>query len=130
MAYQIDDRCVGCGMCPKICPTAAIAGQPRKRHRVSAAACVDCGACGRICPHGAVQDETGRRCRRIRRRTTNWALPLIDNARCVYCRACIDACPTIAITSIGDKVSVDPYLCQGAGSCVAACPSGIGMMVE
>ncbi|NGP54021.1 4Fe-4S binding protein [Thioalkalivibrio sp. XN8] len=40
------------------------------------------------------------------------------------CTRCIDACPTIAITSIGEKVSVDPYLCQGAGSCVAACPSG------
>lgn len=40
------------------------------------------------------------------------------------CTRCIDACPTVAITSIGDKVSVDPYLCQGAGSCVAACPSG------
>jgi ferredoxin len=40
------------------------------------------------------------------------------------CTRCIDACPTLAITSIGEKVSVDPYLCQGAGSCVAACPSG------
>ena len=40
------------------------------------------------------------------------------------CTRCIDACPTLAISSIGDKVSVDPYLCQGAGSCVAACPSG------
>lgn len=40
------------------------------------------------------------------------------------CTRCIDACPTLAITSIGDKVNVDPYLCQGAGSCVAACPSG------
>jgi len=40
------------------------------------------------------------------------------------CTRCIDACPTIAIVSIGDKVQVDPYLCQGAGSCVAACPSG------
>nr|WP_240901867.1 4Fe-4S binding protein [Wenzhouxiangella sp. XN24] len=42
----------------------------------------------------------------------------------VGCTRCIDACPTLAITSIGEKVSVDPYLCQGAGSCVAACPSG------
>ena len=40
------------------------------------------------------------------------------------CTRCIDACPTLAITSIGEKVEVDPYLCQGAGSCVAACPSG------
>lgn len=40
------------------------------------------------------------------------------------CTRCIDACPTVAIASAGEVVSVDPYLCQGAGSCVAACPSG------
>jgi ferredoxin len=40
------------------------------------------------------------------------------------CTRCLDACPTRAITSAGDVVAVDPYLCQGAGSCVAACPSG------
>lgn len=40
------------------------------------------------------------------------------------CNRCIDACPTVAIIPAGDVVSVDPYLCQGAGSCVAACPSG------
>jgi ferredoxin len=40
------------------------------------------------------------------------------------CRRCIDACPTVAIVSVGDKVEVNPYLCQGGGSCVVACPSG------
>lgn len=40
------------------------------------------------------------------------------------CTRCIEACPTQAIVSIGDKVEVNPYLCQGGGSCVAACPSG------
>jgi len=40
------------------------------------------------------------------------------------CRRCIDACPTVAIVSMGDKVEVNPYLCQGGGSCVVACPSG------
>jgi ferredoxin len=40
------------------------------------------------------------------------------------CTRCLDACPTEAIISIGDQVEVNPYLCQGAGACVAACPSG------
>ena len=40
------------------------------------------------------------------------------------CTRCLDACPALAITSMGDTVSVDPYLCQGGGSCVAACPTG------
>jgi len=40
------------------------------------------------------------------------------------CTRCIDACPTVAIRSRGDTVEVDPYLCQGGGSCVSACPTG------
>lgn len=40
------------------------------------------------------------------------------------CTRCIDACPTLAITSLGESVTVDPYLCQGGGSCAATCPSG------
>jgi len=40
------------------------------------------------------------------------------------CRRCIDACPTEAIISIGEQIEVNPYLCQGGGSCTASCPSG------
>ncbi len=40
------------------------------------------------------------------------------------CTRCLDACPTLAITTLGDGVAVDPYLCQGAGACSAVCPSG------
>ncbi len=40
------------------------------------------------------------------------------------CTRCLDTCPTGAITSLGDLVGIDPYLCQGGGSCATACPSG------
>lgn len=40
------------------------------------------------------------------------------------CTRCLDVCPTGAIASIGERIEVDPYLCQGAGSCATACPSG------
>ncbi len=40
------------------------------------------------------------------------------------CTRCLDACPTDAITSLGDSIEVNPGLCQGAGSCATACPSG------
>jgi len=40
------------------------------------------------------------------------------------CTACIDVCATGAIISKGEGVSVDPFLCQGCGSCATLCPSG------
>jgi len=40
------------------------------------------------------------------------------------CTRCLDACPASAIISMGDEIAVDPYLCQGAGVCASACPTG------
>lgn len=40
------------------------------------------------------------------------------------CSNCIEVCSTRAITSAGDTVAVDPYLCQGCGACGSVCPSG------
>ena len=40
------------------------------------------------------------------------------------CTRCLDACPTDAIRSVGERVEVDPYLCQGGGVCASVCPSG------
>lgn len=40
------------------------------------------------------------------------------------CTACIDVCATNAIVSAGEGVQVDPFLCQGCGSCATTCPTG------
>lgn len=40
------------------------------------------------------------------------------------CMNCIEACPAGAIQSLVDRIEVDPYLCQGGGTCATVCPSG------
>jgi len=40
------------------------------------------------------------------------------------CTRCIDACPAEAIVSRGERVEVNPYLCQGGGACATVCPTG------
>lgn len=40
------------------------------------------------------------------------------------CSNCIEVCATEAIVSAGDSIKLDPYLCQGCGTCTTVCPSG------
>jgi electron transport complex protein RnfB len=131
MTYRITDKCVGCGMCRKICPLDCIAGEPRKRHKVASDRCIDCGACGRICPHDAVLDQLGRRCERIRRRSLYWEKPLFDYSLCMSCRACIDACPAACLDVTYTEDTQDrkayPYLsnpsdCVACRFCMVECP--------
>ena len=46
----------------------------------------------------------------------------------IGCTRCLDVCPADAIFSIKGRIEshieVDPYLCQGVGSCTSACPTG------
>lgn len=47
-----------------------------------------------------------------------------SRAKQAGCSNCLDVCATAAIVSAGDTIKVDPYLCQGCGSCTTVCPSG------
>ncbi|MGI2171932.1 4Fe-4S binding protein [Shewanella sp. MF05960] len=40
------------------------------------------------------------------------------------CNRCLNFCPADAISSVAQKIEIDPYLCHGAGSCTNACPTG------
>lgn len=40
------------------------------------------------------------------------------------CTRCLDQCATEAIRSLGELIEVDPFLCQGCGSCATVCPTG------
>jgi len=40
------------------------------------------------------------------------------------CQKCLEGCPAEAISSKGDSIEVDPYLCQGCGDCASLCPTG------
>ncbi len=52
-----EDKCVGCVLCMKACPTKAIRVRTGKAVILSER-CVDCGECYRVCPHEAVVPQT------------------------------------------------------------------------
>ncbi|MGR5251353.1 4Fe-4S dicluster domain-containing protein [Vibrio astriarenae] len=44
------------------------------------------------------------------------------------CERCVDACPAGALSSegndkIGHRIEINPYLCQGVGTCATSCPT-------
>ncbi len=50
----IENKCVGCTACARVCPTAAITGELRKPHVIHQDKCIKCGACYDTCRFGAI----------------------------------------------------------------------------
>ena len=50
----IPEKCTGCGMCIKVCPTQATSGEKKKAHTIDNDKCTRCGACIESCKFDAI----------------------------------------------------------------------------
>ena len=59
--YVLPDKCQGCGICLRDCPTEAISGGKRMVHVIDQSKCIKCGTCLDVCPtkFGAVIKVSG-----------------------------------------------------------------------
>lgn len=143
-------RCTGCGMCMRICPTGCLqptlleAGleglwTPRAEARLGRCE-YDCTLCGHICPTGAIRPLTVDE-----KHAVKIGIAVVDQSRCIPyaygrdCGTCVESCPfpdkaihlvDVEIqfhdgqkqrTKVVSQPIVDPDRCTGCGGCVKDC---------
>ena len=54
LQYVINDKCIGCTACARVCPTNCISGKVKEKHTIELAKCIKCGACYTTCKFKAI----------------------------------------------------------------------------
>lgn len=54
LKFNINDKCIGCTACAKVCPVNCITGKVKEKHEIIQDKCIKCGACQSTCKFKAI----------------------------------------------------------------------------
>ena len=54
LSYTVNEKCVGCGACKRVCPVDAVEGVRKEPHRIDPEKCIRCGQCYDACKFEAI----------------------------------------------------------------------------
>ena len=76
----VRERCVGCGMCRRVCAHGALSLGPDRKMRIDHAVCAGCGRCIGVCPKDALEAEYGGQSATVLdRKTAEYALAVLKD---------------------------------------------------
>ena len=54
LSYVVNDKCIGCGACKRVCPVDAVSGERKQKHVIDQDKCIKCGQCFEACKFSAI----------------------------------------------------------------------------
>lgn len=110
-------RCIGCGLCQRVCAHSALALGPDRKMTVDHDKCKGCGRCIGECPKDALMARFGQADTILDRKTAEYALAVVKDRPCFHVSVICDVSPNCdchcendapIVPNIGMLASFDP----------------------
>ena len=116
--HLVSDRCIGCGMCRRVCAHGALTLGGDRKMTIDHAKCAGCGRCIGVCPKDALEAEYGSQSATILdRKTAEYALAVLRGRQQFHVSLVRDVSPNCdchpendaaIVPNIGMLASFDP----------------------
>lgn len=126
-SYECGYGCLGGGDCVSVCRLKAISINKKNNAQVDREKCVGCGLCVKVCPQNIIRLITpGNTITPLcANREAGAAARKVCSVSCIACHICERNCPCDAISVVDNHAVIDQGRCVACGMCAVKCPRGV-----